>query len=261
MRALSPAARALAAAKLKAFGAHFSISVVVFAGIIAACMTLWYPPPYFWIDGGIQVTRLAAMVDLVLGPLLTLVVYRPGKASLKRDLAVIAFVQVAFLAWGVGVLHRERPLLSAFVGVPTERFFPIPQQYLEGASRPLAELLALSRERPALVAIRMPENHVEARNLVRAQLHGLPSVLRQTERYERLEGRQLEAAFATARSRERIALVWPGGEAKVDAFVAERGRRFEDYAFIPVHGRFQTALLALERPGGRYAGAVYLPPK
>ena len=48
-------------------------------------------------------------------------------------------------------------------------------------------------------------------------------------------------------------------EAKADAFAAERGRKFEDYAFVPVHGRFQTALLALERPSGRYAGAVYLP--
>ena len=46
---------------------------------------------------------------------------------------------------------------------------------------------------------------------------------------------------------------------ETEAFAAARGRRFEDYAFVPVHGRFQTALLALERPSGRYAGAVYLP--
>ena len=41
----------------------------------------------------------------------------------------------------------------------------------------------------------------------------------------------------------------------------ERGKKFDDYAFVPVHGRFQTALLALERPSGRYAGAVYVPEK
>lgn len=255
----APGRRELALAKLRAFGAHLAISIALFVAIIAACMTQWYPPPYFWIDGGIQVTRLAAMVDIVLGPLLTLVVFRPGKASLKRDLAVIGFVQVAFLAWGVGVLYRERPLLSAFVGFPSERFFPIPQQYLEGTTRPLGELLALSAERPALVAIRMPENRAEARELVRVQLQGLPSVFRQAERYERLEGRHLEEVFRVSRSRERIRMVWPEAEARADAFAAERGRRFEDFAFVPVHGRFQSALLALERPSGRYAGAVYLP--
>ena len=38
MRPLAPATRALAAAKLKAFGAHFSISLVLFAGIIAGTL-------------------------------------------------------------------------------------------------------------------------------------------------------------------------------------------------------------------------------
>ncbi len=113
---MSPERRALLLAKLKAFGIHLSISLVLFTAIIAACMTLWYPPPYFWIDGGIQVTRIAALADIVLGPLLTLILFRPGKRTLKRDLAVIGAVQIAFLAWGVGVLHREKPLLAASVG-------------------------------------------------------------------------------------------------------------------------------------------------
>ncbi len=254
---MKPETRALAISKLKAFGAHLSISVVLFVGIIAACMTLWYPPPYFWIDGGIQVTRLAAMVDIVLGPLLTLVVFRPGKASLKRDLAVIGVVQIGFLAWGVHVLYEERPILSAFIGYPAERFYPIPKQYIVDSKRPIEELVALSGDRPALVAIRMPADRAEARELVRVQLRGLPSVFRQTERYERLDA-HLNDVFLVSRSRERIRMVWPEAEAKADAFAAERGRKFEDYAFVPVHGRFQTALLVLERPSGRYAGAVYL---
>lgn len=258
---MRPERRALLLAKLKAFGIHLSISVAVFAGIIAACMTLWYPPPYFWIDGGIQVTRIAALVDIVLGPLLTLVVYRPGKHSLKRDLAVIGALQIAFLAWGVGVLHREKPLLVAFIGYPTERFFPIPQQYLADSKRPIAELLALSTERPALAAIRMPADRNQARELVRTQLQGLPSVFRQTERYEKLEGAHLEEVFKVARSKERIAMVWPEAVASTERFAAERGKAFDDFVFVPLHGRFQSALLAFERPGGRYAGAVYLPEK
>jgi len=258
---MSPERRALLLAKLKAFGVHLSISTVVFAGIIAACMMLWYPPPYFWIDGGIQVTRIAALVDIILGPLLTLVVFRPGKRSLKRDLAVIGAVQIAFLAWGVAVLEREKPLLSAFVGYPTERFFPIPKQYLSDSKRPIEELLALSAERPALAAIRMPADRTQARELVRTQLQGLPSVFRQAERYERLEGTHLEEMFKVARSKERIAMIWPEAVANTERFAAARGKTFDDFVFIPVHGRFQSALLAFERPGGRYAGAVYLPEK
>lgn len=258
---MTPERRALAIAKLKAFAVHLSISVALFAGIIATCMTLWYPAPYFWIDGGIQVTRIAALVDIILGPLLTLVVFKPGKRSLRRDLAVIGCVQVAFLAWAVAVLNRERPLLAAFVGYPVERFFPIPQQYLADSQRPVAELLALSAERPALVAIRMPADRNEARELVRVQLKGLPSVFRRTELYERLDGAHMQEVFKVARTRERIGMVWPEAVASTERFAAGRGKSFDDYVFVPVHGRFQSALLAFERKDGRYAGAVYLPEK
>ncbi|MGE0876547.1 MAG: hypothetical protein AB7O31_17930 [Burkholderiales bacterium] len=256
---MSPASRALLAAKAKAFGIHLSISAALFAAIIAACVVLWYPPPYFWIDGGFQVARIVALVDIVLGPLLTLVVFRPGKRTLRQDLAIIACVQLGFLAWGVSVLYRERPLLSAYIALPAERFFPIPQQYLADSKRPVDELLALSQERPALVIIRMPADPAAARELVRVQLQGLPSVFRQTGRYERLEGAHVAEMFKAARSKERIAMVWPGAEARAERFAAERGRTFDDYVFIPVHGRFQSALLAFERPHGSYAGAVYLP--
>jgi hypothetical protein len=258
---MSPEHRALLLAKLKAFGIHLSISTLVFVGIIAACMTLWYPPPYFWIDGGFQVTRIAALADIVLGPLLTLIVFRPGKRTMKRDLAVIGCVQVAFLAWGVSVLYREQPLLAAFVPYPTERFFPIPQQYLADSKRPIEELIALSAERPALAAIRMPADRAAAREMVRAQMRGLPSVFRRTELYEKLEGTHLEEMFKVARGKDRIRMVWPEAVERTERFAAARGKVFEDFAFIPVHGRFHSALLAFERPGGKYAGAVYLPEK
>jgi hypothetical protein len=258
---VKPETRALAIQKIRAFGAHLAISAVVFTGIIWACMTLWYPPPFFWIDGGIQVTQLAALVDLVLGPLLTLVVFRRGKKELVRDLAIIGLVQVGFLAWGVSVLYRERPLLAAFVGFPAERFFPIPGQYLADAKRPVEELLALSSERPGMVAIRMPADKAEARELVRVQLKGLPSVFRQAERYEKLEGQHLEELFKVSRTLERIKMVWPESVDDVQKFAADRGRPLEAFAFIPVHGRFHTGLLVFEKPGGRFAGAIYLPVK
>lgn len=75
-------------AKFRAFGTHFGLSVVIFAVIIALTVWLWYPPPFFWIDGGLQVVLLAAIIDIVAGPLLTLVVYRPKKPYLVMNLAV-----------------------------------------------------------------------------------------------------------------------------------------------------------------------------
>ncbi|MGH8704104.1 MAG: hypothetical protein ACREUO_01665 [Burkholderiales bacterium] len=254
---MSEARRPLWRAKLKAFGLHFSISLGLFAAIIAATLELWYPPPYFWIDGGWFVVRLAAIVDIILGPLLTLIIFKPGKRLLALNLAVIAMVQSGFLVWGVNVLYQQRPLFAAYVGKPSERFFPVTKGLAQDGLRPLDEVLALSSERPAIIAVRLPEDPAKARELLLAGLTGKASVLRRTELFEPLAGAHLESLVAAGRSRTRIAEVWPIASANVDRFLAERGGRFEDYAFVPMQGRYYIALLAFEHRTGRYAGALY----
>lgn len=255
---MSPERRALFIAKLRAFGAHFALSLAIFAAIIWICVWLWYPEPYFWIDGGWFVVRIAALVDVVAGPLLTLIIYRPARRWMAANLATIAFVQAAFLAWGVNVLERERPLVAVFLGAPAERFYPVTRELLAYGLRPNEEVLALSSERPALVAVRLPDDPDKARELLQASLQGRTGVLRRSELYEPLEGEQLKKLLAAGRSRDRIAGVWPIANASIDSFLAAHGGRFEDYAFVPLHGRYYVALLAFERASGRHKGALYV---
>jgi hypothetical protein len=254
---LSPGRRALAAAKLRAFGAHFALSLAIFAAIVWVCVELWYPEPYFWIDGGWFALRIAALADVVAGPLLTLIVYRPGRRWMAANLAAIAFVQAAFLTWGVIVLERERPLLAVFVGAPAERFYPVTRELAAHGLRPLEEVQALSKERPPMVAVRLPEDRAKALEMLQASQQGRTGILRRTELFEPLQAEQLKKLLAAGRSRDRIAGVWPIANANVERFLAERGKRYEDYALVPLHGRYYVALLAFERPGGRYAGAFY----
>ncbi|HEY9033325.1 MAG TPA: hypothetical protein VIN71_05245 [Pseudomonadales bacterium] len=60
--------------------------------------------------------KILAAVDMVLGPLLTFLVYRPGKKGLKLDLAVIALCQFAALAYGLHSIHASRPTYLVFYG-------------------------------------------------------------------------------------------------------------------------------------------------
>ena len=81
--------------KLSAFLIHLGISAALVAALGSTAYLLWYPPPYFEFDGGMNVMRLLLVVDVVLGPLLTLVVFQRGKKGLRRDLAVIGALQLA----------------------------------------------------------------------------------------------------------------------------------------------------------------------
>ena len=100
--------------KFKAFAAHLGISLVIFIAILYVIIFHWYPPPFFTTDGGWQGIKIIAAVDLVLGPVLTFIVYKKGKASLKFDLSVIALIQTSALAWGLWVVHHERPYAAVF---------------------------------------------------------------------------------------------------------------------------------------------------
>ena len=61
----------LLATKLKATAIHLAMSLVIFSYLVYQIVYVWYPQPYFSVDGGWQGLRLIAAVDLVLGPLIT----------------------------------------------------------------------------------------------------------------------------------------------------------------------------------------------
>jgi hypothetical protein len=95
---------------------HFFLCVAVGALLLALFWFVWYPAPTLLAIGGHQIFLLILGVDVVLGPLLTLVVFRPGKKSLKFDLFVIVTCQIAALVYGVSVLLEGRPAYVAALG-------------------------------------------------------------------------------------------------------------------------------------------------
>jgi len=54
-------------------------------------------------------------VDVIIGPAITLAVYKQGKRYMKLDLAVIGVLQVAALAYGMHIVYLARPAFIVFV--------------------------------------------------------------------------------------------------------------------------------------------------
>ena len=67
--------KSLLKTKLKATAVHLSMSIVVFIYLAYQIYYNWYPQPYFSIDGGWQGIRLVGAIDLVLGPLITFLIF------------------------------------------------------------------------------------------------------------------------------------------------------------------------------------------
>jgi len=94
----------------KASAIHLSMSLIVVAALLAVILLRWYPGILFSVDGGLVGLQIVIGVDLVLGPLLTLVVFKAGKPGLRFDLSCIAIAQISCLAAGVWIVYKERPI-------------------------------------------------------------------------------------------------------------------------------------------------------
>lgn len=98
----------------KAFLIHLAISATIVGAVLALIFLVWYPEPFFAAQGAWRVVRVLVFVDLVVGPMLTLILYRPGKWGARFDLCVIALIQLVALAYGVSVVYKERPYFMVF---------------------------------------------------------------------------------------------------------------------------------------------------
>lgn len=94
----------------KAAGIHLLISLALVGCVLVILLCTWYPPAIMGISKADKLIYLLAGVDVVIGPLLTLLVYKTGKPSLKFDLSVIAVLQAAALAYGLYIVWQSRPV-------------------------------------------------------------------------------------------------------------------------------------------------------
>ncbi len=104
-----------------AFGAvlkHLVLSMVIAALSALLVFGLWYPTPYHVLAGGLVLFGVLIAVDVVSGPLLTMVVFDRNKPRpvLARDIAIIVLLQLASLIYGLYSVAQARPIFLAYEG-------------------------------------------------------------------------------------------------------------------------------------------------
>jgi hypothetical protein len=102
--------------RLKAFGLHLLGSVSALTLVLGSLWLGWYRWPGWYLSSVLYVVGIVVIVDLLVGPALTLVVSNPVKPRriLARDIAMIVTVQLVALVYGTVTLWGGRPLYYAF---------------------------------------------------------------------------------------------------------------------------------------------------
>jgi hypothetical protein len=228
-------------AKRRAALIHVTISLAIFLALVYFILFQWYPLPYFHTDGGWQGLRLMFAVDVVLGPLLTFIIFNPAKSrrEITFDLSIVALVQVAALSWGVHMVHKERP---AAVILWDGGFLTVPAHYYP--KEDLSKLSQFDTHTPPVVHERFPTND-ETLKSMRMSNEGTPRSA-QIFLYQPLSS-GLEDAFSRAAVFETN-LTAERPKLKGE-FARMRVTHGNDVGFVPYKGRFGEAVFVLSRKG------------
>ena len=162
--------------RLKAFGLHLTGSACALSLILGGLYLGWYRWPGWYLTGVLHVLIIVALVDLGLGPTLTLIIANPRKPrrELARDIGIIVTVQIAALIYGAVTLWHGRPLYYTF---SLDRLEMVQASDIEGSE------IALARRqnptlaphwycRPRWVWAPLPDDPEEAAKIVNSTIFG-----------------------------------------------------------------------------------------
>ncbi|MEG2299423.1 MAG: TfpX/TfpZ family type IV pilin accessory protein [Acinetobacter sp.] len=96
--------------RLKFFLSHLLISLFIAVFIVIWVFFIWYPTPLAKAIGVTHIFLMMLAIDVIIGPILGLLVYKQGKKTLKFDLSCIIIIQLIALFYGVFNIAQARPV-------------------------------------------------------------------------------------------------------------------------------------------------------
>lgn len=225
-------------AAIKAGCIHLLCSLLVAALAGGLVFGLWYPFPYRELSGGRELFLLIVSVDVVCGPLLTLVLFNPAKprAELWRDLGLVALIQLGALGYGLWTVWQARPL---FLVQEVDRFKVVAAPDLRGAT--IVGLPAALQpgwfSGPLTVALREPNDAQESQTVLFESLQGGRDYAERPEFYLPYDGAAALKALRRAKPLSVFLQKHPSQEAAARALAHKQGADMTQWLYLPVRGR------------------------
>jgi hypothetical protein len=218
----------------RAFLTHLALSGTVVGIACAAIFLYWYPGPYFAVKGTWSALRVLVGVDLILGPMLTLILFRPGKRGLALDMTMIALIQLSALLYGTSVIYSERPYYTVFA---VDRYEVLARREVEAASVLGTAFTDKPLVGPILAFAQLPSDPQRLQRLIEETLfEGKPDIDRRPEFWQPLGEEARSAILERAQTLSELAARQPEWQDEINALSESMGADPDAIAFVPVMG-------------------------
>lgn len=172
--------------RLEAFVTHLLVSALIASLAAGLVFFIWYPAPLHTAAGATNIFLLLLIIDVILGPSLTLLVYKPGKKTLVMDLTVIALLQLSALVYGLYTVADGRPAWLVFA---KDRFemVRVPEIDPRQLDKVAGEYRNAPWFGPQWVAAKAPVHPEEKNQLLFEALAGGPDLAQRPNLYQPLD--------------------------------------------------------------------------
>ena len=167
---------------VKFFLGHLFISLLIALLVVGLVFFIWYPSPLATAVGVAQIFLMMLVIDVIVGPILGLLVYKEGKKSLKFDLSIIIAIQIVALCYGVYSIAQGRP---AWIVFNVDRFELVRKNEImdQNINHAQPQFQQPSWLKPQFVATEFAKNIQQRNDDMFAEVLGGISIAQRPERY------------------------------------------------------------------------------
>jgi hypothetical protein len=245
--------------RLQASAWHLLLSLFVAALAGLLVFGIWYPYPYREISGGRELFWLVVVVDVILGPAVTLAVFNRRKPwpELRRDLMAVAVLQLAALGYGMWTVFVARPVHMVF---EYDRFRVVHaiDIALELLTHTPPDIEALPLMGPTLLALRPFKDNQEKMDATLVALQGVSLASRPDlwQAYSKSMPDILKLAKPVAELKVRF----PNRADEIERVLADAGLTSQGVLYLPLVGRKSFWTVFLDPTDARIVATMPLDP-
>ena len=229
--------------KLKAFLIHLALSAVIISALVSLVIIFWFPSPFLGVTDFKDIALILIIIDLVLGPILTFVVFNPNKKSLKFDLSVIATIQIMALSYGLYMLYLTHPVYITYY----ENSFNMITAKQAKPERAKHSDLKISKLSSPIFAYLDINDTKTKDQIFNEMIDGDVDIEARADYYKPYKN-HLDIVLANSLDTDKIFSENTGDSATM-SFLKEN-KNIDDFAFLPLVSSSRNAIIVLDKVTG-----------
>jgi hypothetical protein len=235
--------------RYQAFGTHLLGSVLIALCSAALVFLVWYPTPLEEAAGVTHIFLMLLAIDVVLGPVITLIIFNPAKKELKYDLAIVLLIQIAALLYGLNAVFQARPVYLVYSVDRFDLVFAndLTEDKLTKVSNDQFKSLPLGQ--PQIIAAQMPSD-IKMRNDILFSAAAGGDDLQHFPQFYVPYGNKKKEVLLKLQAIEKLNMLNHEHTDKVAALIQKYANHTKGIGFLPLKGKVSDLAVIIDKENG-----------